>query len=108
MDDIIQGEWEPRSLGAWIDLLIIRNIRMWHLQERVYDLDALLKQDRTGLETYLKDATWMNLQRNTGMDQVDTALVRLLFGDEAIKLAPAGPVEAAQVWESMEPLVGDR
>jgi len=103
MRDILHDEWEPQSIGEWIDILIIRNIRMWHLQERVYHLENLFKEDRHGLETYLKDATWMNLQRNFAIDNLDSSYVKFIFGSIP-KIEPQ-KIERAintQVWEDFE------
>lgn len=103
MNDIINGEWEPQSLGEWVDILIIRNIRMWHLQERVYHLENLFKEDRNGLESYLKDATWMNLQRNFAIDNLDSAYVEHIFGTIP-KIIPQSIEKTidTKVWEDIE------
>lgn len=103
MEDIIRGEWEPRTIGEAMDLLIIRNIRMWHLQERVYHLEALEAQDKEGLVSYLKDATWMNLRRNFDIDGLDRSLVQGLFGEEGLERGRAVAVDTdTRIWEAMD------
>jgi len=76
--NILKDSLQPTTFGQQVDALIIANIRMWHAQEILFDVDALNSMDKDGMYSTLKYATWLNLQRNVYMDGTDGAIVEHL------------------------------
>ncbi|MFP4528471.1 MAG: hypothetical protein ACLFQX_07975 [Candidatus Kapaibacterium sp.] len=72
--NIIKDELRPETFGEFIDSLIITNIRMWHAQELVYETESLERLSRADMFDFLKQATWLNLERNRMMEGLDSQL----------------------------------
>ncbi len=88
MTSLRKDALRPESFGAWIDALIIENIRMWHEQERVYEVDRLEAMPREDLVSFLKAATWINLKRNEAIDHLDAHLARARFPGVRVEVLP--------------------
>ncbi|NJO93455.1 MAG: hypothetical protein HC820_02150 [Hydrococcus sp. RM1_1_31] len=71
--NIIKDELIPQSFGEFIDALLIENIRMWHAQELIYETETLDNLTREEMLNFLKEATWLNLMRNSAIDAVDSS-----------------------------------
>jgi hypothetical protein len=76
--NILSGELKPQSFGAYIDALIITNMRMWHAQEGLYELDVLDSMTKDQMFSVLKKASWLNIERTKFMDGTDASLVEML------------------------------
>ncbi|MBI3259117.1 MAG: hypothetical protein HYZ54_06565 [Ignavibacteriae bacterium] len=72
--NIITTDLEPKTFGEFIDALIIANLRMWHAQEVVYEIETLNAMTHPQMFDFLKQATWLNLLRNRAMDGLDSTL----------------------------------
>jgi hypothetical protein len=72
--NILTDELQPKSFGEYVDSLIITNIRMWHEQEKIYEMKTLRKMRKNEMFDFLKKATWLNLQRNVSIDGLDGTL----------------------------------
>jgi hypothetical protein len=102
MTDLRTDDLAPRTPGEWIDALIVRNIRMWHLQEKVYEMDSLNRSSREDLIRFFKEATWMNLQRTEAMDGLDFQLAQAVLGEGfALPVATGAGLDPdfRRVWE---------
>jgi hypothetical protein len=73
--NILEDTLDPKTPGEYIDALIISNIRMWHEQEVVYEIDTLKNLTLEKMFSFLKKATWLNLERNQQMDGLDWKLL---------------------------------
>jgi hypothetical protein len=69
--NILTDELQTKSFGEYLDSLIITNIRMWHEQEKIYEMETLRKMGKNEMFDFLKKATWLNLQRNISIDGLD-------------------------------------
>lgn len=74
--NVLSDKLEPQTFGQFVDALILANIRMWHAQEVVYETETLEKMSRDEMFHFLKQSTWLNLERNFAMDNLDAALAR--------------------------------
>lgn len=81
--NILTDKLQPKSFGEFIDSLVITNIRMWHEQERIYEIETLGKMEKKEMFEFLKKATWLNLQRNLSLDGLDSILA-----DKIMELHP--------------------
>lgn len=72
--NILTTDLEPKTFGEFVDALIIANLRMWHAQEVVYEIDTLNAMTHSQMFDFLKQATWLNLLRNRAMDGLDSTL----------------------------------
>lgn len=69
--NILTDDLKPTTIGEYIDSLIITNIRMWHKQELVYEIENLERMSLDEMFDFLKDSGWLNLVRNRMMEKVD-------------------------------------
>jgi hypothetical protein len=76
--NILKDKLAPKTFGEFIDSLIITNIRMWHAQEIVYEVETLEKLSKEEMFDFLKDATWLNLMRNKMMEGVELSFSSIL------------------------------
>jgi len=93
---------EPQTFGEFVDALIIVNIRMWHAQETVYEIETLEKLTHGQMFDFLKNATWLNLMRNRMMDNLDSTLAVQLQpgkGDELKTVSIKQIDDQSQIWE---------
>ncbi len=67
------------TIGSFIDELIVVNTQMWHVQECLYEPDTLDAMSKKEMLHLLHRGTWLNIIRNRAMDNLDTALRRLLL-----------------------------
>jgi hypothetical protein len=72
--NILSDDLTPLTFGEFIDALIITNIRMWHEQELIYEIETLKKMTKEEMLEFLKKATWLNLKRNFSIDSLDNML----------------------------------
>jgi hypothetical protein len=77
--NIIKEDIIPETFGEFIDSLIIANIKMWHAQEMVYEVETLKKLTLESMFRFLKESTWLNLARNQMMEGVDSAMSNRLM-----------------------------
>lgn len=100
--NILSDKLGAETFGEFIDSLIITNIRMWHAQEIVYETETLAKLSREEMFDFLKQGTWLNLERNVAMDGLDAELAGHIWErSPALRPAPPalGPQQAVPVWE---------
>ncbi len=100
--NILKDPLQPTTFGQQVDALIIANIRMWHAQEILFDLDALNALSKDGMYSTLKYATWLNLERNVYMDGTDGAIVEhLAHVHPSVKQQVATTTNSTEViWEN--------
>ncbi|MBM3324401.1 MAG: hypothetical protein FJY66_01900 [Calditrichaeota bacterium] len=82
------------TMGSLTDALIVTNMQMWHVQEKIYEpetIEALSKAETLHL---LHRGTWLNLERNRCMDSLDKALGRILLPTSSEKAFPEEPLSA--------------
>ncbi len=104
INNIIAEELKPRTFGEFIDALIIINIRMWHEQEIIYEIETLKKMKKKDMFEFLKRATWLNLQRNFSIDKLDGILedkLMELYPDCKQKDKPTFMDEQKLIWEQI-------
>jgi hypothetical protein len=85
--NILTDTLEPKTIGECIDSLIIQNIRMWHEQEKIYEIETLSKMQLADMFKFLKESGWLNLMRNQMMEKVDLELEQRIVSGSP----PAGP-----------------
>ena len=56
------------SLGEIFALLADTNCRLWHVQEKVYEFEAIPAEEKNGV---IKDLAIINLERNNCIDELD-------------------------------------
>jgi hypothetical protein len=66
------------TFGSFVDELIVTNIQMWHVQERLYEPESLNAMSRSDMLHLLHRGTWLNLVRNRCIDNLDATLNRML------------------------------
>jgi hypothetical protein len=72
--NILKDTLYPKTIGEYIDYLLIQNIRMWHEQEKIYEIENLSKMQLPDMFKFLKESGWLNLMRNQMMEKVDLEL----------------------------------
>jgi hypothetical protein len=99
---IIDGPLDLTTPGAIIDALIIVNIRMWHAQELIYEEEIFETLSQPQLVDYIRQATQLNLDRNSLMDRLDAAVAALFvdkFGENILQPRADAPIDRTAIWE---------
>ncbi|GIV49623.1 MAG: hypothetical protein KatS3mg038_0144 [Candidatus Kapaibacterium sp.] len=99
--NILTGPLRPHTIGEMIDALIITNIRMWHEQEKFFDLEKLRGLPCDRIVPLLTYTTRLNLLRNRAMDGVDALLADQLSRHFPEILQPTPPPnnDSTTIWE---------
>ncbi|RMF36531.1 MAG: hypothetical protein D6747_00115 [Chlorobiota bacterium] len=98
--NILTGPLHPQTIGEMIDALIITNIRMWHEQEKFFDLEKLRALPCDQIVPLLTYTTRLNLLRNRAMDGVDALLAEQLSRRVPDILQPPPPTnDSTIIWE---------
>ncbi|KXB97523.1 MAG: hypothetical protein AA908_06605 [Chlorobi bacterium NICIL-2] len=99
--NILTDLLRPQTLGEMIDALIITNIRMWHEQEKFFDLEKLRALPCDQIVPLLTYTTRLNLLRNRAMDGVDALLAEQLSRRFPDILQPLPPPtnDSTIIWE---------
>ena len=63
------------SLGEIFSYLAEVNCKLWHVQETVYDFEAIPVEDK---DRVVKDLAVLNLERNKCIDEMDKTFVSIL------------------------------
>lgn len=63
------------GVGALICQLSEVNCRLWHVQEKVYEIESVSANDK---DTVIKELAVLNLQRNMCVDAIDNELYKVL------------------------------
>jgi hypothetical protein len=58
------------TIGQIFSLLADTNCRLWHVQEKVYEFEAIPVEEKDGV---VKDLAILNLERNKCIDEMDKA-----------------------------------
>jgi|GEM_PF-1299662 hypothetical protein len=99
--NILTDPLRPQTFGEMIDALIITNIRMWHEQEKFFDLEKLRALPCDQIVPLLTYTTRLNLLRNRAMDGVDVLLAEQLSKRFPDVLQPPSPPDkdSTIIWE---------
>lgn len=65
------------SLGQIFGFLADTNCQLWHVQEKVYEFEAIPVEQK---DEVIKELAILNLERNNCIDEIDKAFVALLRG----------------------------
>ncbi len=63
------------SLGEIFSLLADTNCRLWHVQEKVYEFEAVPVDEK---DSVVKDLAILNLERNQCIDKMDKTFVSVI------------------------------
>jgi hypothetical protein len=63
------------SLGEVFSMLADTNCKLWHVQETVYDFEAIPVEEKDGV---IKELAILNLERNNCIDELDRTLLSIV------------------------------
>lgn len=63
------------SLGEVFSLLAETNCKLWHVQETVYDFEAIPVEEKDGV---IKELAILNLERNNCIDELDRTFLSIV------------------------------
>lgn len=73
------------TIGSLIDELTVANLQMWHIQEKLYETDAINSMNKSEMQQLLHRGTWLNLVRNRCIDSLDKKFCQELLPDLLLK-----------------------